>query len=396
MPRYYSAQEASKKLGVSKNTLYAYVSRGLIRSEPVSPGHRSSRYHALDVERLATRNGLHKAPAQALQGAIDWGAPIMESAITLIGDETFYYRGQAVPHLAETGIFEQTVALLWDTPDTALPQPEPGLQRSVENKIKGVSPEAPIDQFLALLALLNQQDAAAFRFTSQTTTGAGALMMASFLRIITGQWPHGPVAGHLAAVWQLDSTAHALINSTLILTADHELNLASFTARCAASAGCSPYAAVAAATHTFFGRRHGGNTERIRGLLHEADGRGNLYEAIASRVKRDDPVPGFGHRLYNRDPRAAFLLPRLPDQSGYIKQALTASDTLLTGAYPTIDFAVIMLEKELTLPEQTGTHLFYLGRLSGLVAHILEQYSQNRLIRPRAHYVGVTPNRENE
>lgn len=396
MPRYYSAQEASKKLGVSRNTLYAYVSRGLIRSEPISPGHRSSRYHALDVDRLATRSGVHKAPVQALQGATDWGAPIMESAITLIGDETFYYRGQAVPHLAETGSFEQTVALLWDTPATALPQQEPGLQKSVENKVRGMSAEAPIDQFLALLALLNQQDAAAFRFTPQTTIGAGVLMTAAFLRVITGHWPHGPVAEHLAAAWQLASAAQALINSTLILTADHELNLASFTARCAASAGCSPYAAVAAATHTFFGRRHGGNTERIRGLLHEADGRGNLYEAIASRIKRGDPVPGFGHRLYNRDPRAAFVLSHLPDQSGYITQALTASDELLAGAYPTIDFAVIMLEKDLALPEQAGTHLFYLGRLSGLTAHILEQYNQNRPIRPRAQYVGVAPNRENE
>lgn len=396
MPRFYSAQEASKKLGVSKNTLYAYVSRGLIRSEPVSPGHRSSRYHALDVDRLATRSGVHKAPTQALQSATDWGAPIMESAITLIGDETFYYRGQAVPHLAETGSFEQIVALLWGMPSLTLPQPDQALREIIETALRDSSAGDPVERFLAVLTVLNHQDSAVFRFTPETTIGAGALMMDGFLRIFTGQWPCAPIAEHLAAAWQLDSAAQALINSALILTADHELNLSSFTARCAASAGCSPYAAVAAGTHTFFGRRHGGNTERIRGLLHEADGRGNLYEAIASRIKRGDPVPGFGHRLYNRDPRAAFLLPRLPDQNNYIKQALAASGALLAGAYPTVDFALVMMEKELALPEQAGTHLFYLGRLVGLTAHILEQYSQNRLIRPRARYVGVAPNREKE
>lgn len=396
MSRYYSAQEASKKLGVSRNTLYAYVSRGLIRSEPVSPGHRSSRYHALDVDRLATRSGVHKAPAQALQSATDWGAPIMESAITLIGDETFYYRGLAVPHLAETWSFEQAVALLWDMPDTALLQPDPALRAIIETAVKDSSAGDPVERFLAVLAVLNHQDAAAFHFTPETTIGAGTLMMDGFLCILTGQWPCGPIAEHLAATWQLDRAAQALINSALILTADHELNLSSFTARCAASAGCSPYAAVAAATHAFFGRRHGGNTERIRGLLHESDGRGSLYEAIASRIKRGDPVPGFGHRLYNRDPRAAFLLQRLPDQCGYVKQALEASGALLAGAYPSVDFALVMMEKELSLPEQAGTHLFYLGRQAGLTAHILEQYSQNRLIRPRALYVGVAPNLEKE
>ncbi|MDD2851147.1 MAG: citrate synthase family protein [Desulfuromonadaceae bacterium] len=388
MTRFYSAKEASERLGVSRNTLYAYVSRGLIRSEPVSPAAKSSRYHVLDVERMATRSELHKAPAKALQGSIDWGAPILESEITLIGDETFYYRGHSVPQLAAEATFEKVATLLWDSPLTV---PNPQMCTWGETFIEHNKTDPPVDLFLRLLALLNKQDVAAFRFTPEATISAGTMMINCFLRIVTGTWPTQGIASHLATAWRVESAYATLLDSALILVADHELNISSFTARCAASAGCSPYAAVAAATHAFFGRRHGGNTERIRGLLDEANGRGSLYEVIGSRVKRGDPVPGFGHRLYNADPRSRFLLPRLPDRNGFISQALEASSTLLGGAYPTVDFALVVMEKELALPEQSGTHLFYLGRLAGLVAHIMEQYAQNQPIRPRARYVGVQP-----
>jgi citrate synthase len=391
MTKFYSAKEASERLGVSRNTLYAYVSRGLIRSEPVSPSAKSSRYHALDVERMATRSELHKAPAKALQSSTDWGAPILESEITLIGDETFYYRGHSVPQLAAETTFEKLAALLWNQPGSSLPTPAPQFRKQMEMLIKRNTANAPVDLFLLMLSLLNRHDVAAFRFTPEDTISAGTTMINCFLRIVGKTWLTQGIAAHLATAWRVESLYAPLLDSALILVADHELNISSFTARCAASAGCSPYAYVAAATHAFFGLRHGGNTERIRGLLDEASGRGSLYEVIASRVKRGDPVPGFGHRIYNSDPRSRFLLPRLPDQHGFINQALEASTTLLNGAYPTVDFALVVLEKELSLPEQSGTNLFYLGRLAGLIAHIMEQYAQNQPIRPRARYVGVQP-----
>jgi len=211
------------------------------------------------------------------------------------------------------------------------------------------------------------------------------------LRIVTGSWPDDRIAGCLARHWGLDQESLHLTDAALTLVADHELNMSSFVARCTASAGCSPYASVAAATHAFFGRRHGGNTERIYGLLSEADGQAGLYAVIASRVRRGEAVPGFGHRLYHIDPRASYLLGRLPDQRGYIKEALAASEELLSGAYPSVDFALLLLERELSLPGKAGVLLFYMGRLAGWVAHIMEQYSQGQPIRPRARYVGNNP-----
>lgn len=390
MTRFYTALEASELLGISRNTLYSYVSRGLIRSEPTSSAGKTSRYHALDVDRLATRSKLHKAPVQALQNSTDWGAPILESAITLIGDETFYYRGQCVPTLAAAQTFEQVLAILWDAPGGVPKEADPVLRKQIDQLLGKGMGQAPLDSFQGILGMLNNLDLRSYSFTRDATMSAGMMMVQSFVRVMSSSWPLAGIAGHLARNWQLDASYTPLIDSALILVADHELNISSFTARCTASAGCSPYAAVAAATHAFFGRRHGGNTERIRGLLDEARGQGSLYRVMESRVKRGDPVPGFGHRLYDADPRSRFLLPRLPDKSGYIAQALEAAERLGTS-YPTVDFALVIMEKELKLPDRAGTYLFYLGRLAGLVAHVTEQYAQNRPIRPRATYIGIMP-----
>lgn len=394
MTRFYTAGEASERLGVSRNTLYAYVSRGLIRSEPTSPTARTSRYYALDVDRLATGSRLYKSPAKALQNSTDWGVPILESSITLIADETFYYRGQDVPKLAEQSCFEEVLALLWKRPDVRLTLPDPALRKLVDTLLGDGCGGNPIDLFLQLLALLNREDLRSSSFTPEATIRAGVLAIHSFVRILTGAWPSGSIAGHLKAAWQADPALTPLLDSALVLVADHELNISTFTARCSASAGCSPYAAVAAATHAFWGRRHGGNSERIRGLFDEACGRGSLYDVIKSRMQRGEALPGFGHRLYDEDPRSRYLLPRIPTAGGYRDQTVAALEGLSGLRYPTVDYALIVMEKELALPERAGSYLFYLGRLGGLIAHILEQYAENRPIRPRANYIGVMPERQ--
>jgi len=381
MSRFYSAQEASERLGVSRNTLYSYVSRGLIRSEQTGPSAKTSRYLALDVDRMATRSRIYKAPVKALQNSTDWGAPILESAITLIGDETFYYRGNCVPILAVGQTFEKAIAILWEISEYESVSVNPVLRELVEKLFENRKGFDLMDLFQSILAMLNHEDVTAYHFTRE----------AAFVRVLTGIWSNGRIAEHLAVAWKVDPLFLPILDSALILVADHELNISSFTARCVASAGCSPYASVAAATHAFFGRRHGGNTERIRGLLDEARGQGSLYRVIESRVKRGDPVPGFGHKLYDADPRARFLLPRLPDRYGYISQAQEAAEKLLGFSYPTVDFALVVMEKELALPYKSSASLFYLGRLAGLVAHVMEQYAQNRSVRPRAQYVGTMP-----
>lgn len=392
MVRYYSSEEVVKRLGISRNTLYAYVSRGIIRSEPDSHGKRTRRYHAQDVDRLAQRRESQAAPHAAPQKAAGWGAPVLDSAITLIGDDNFYYRGQSVLTLADKGSFEETIALLWQPSGRRLGRPDAYAYDLIEEALRLVPKgQPPVETFLSLLSTLTARDVRTFDFTPASTAQAGMVMMDGLLRILTGSWRKKAISVHLGDHWGVAPAGQKLLDAALTLVADHELNMSAFVARCAAAAGCSPYAAVAAATHAFFGRRHGGNTESIYGLLREADVQNDLYEIIVSRVRRGDPVPGFGHHLYQIDPRADYLLHALPDRQGYVKQALAASKELLGGAYPSVDLALLLLERELSLPSKAGVCLFYLGRMAGWVAHIMEQHSQAQPIRPRARYVGPSP-----
>ena len=392
MVRYYSSEEVVKRLGISRNTLYAYVSRGLIRSEPDGYGKRTRRYHAQDIDRLAQRRETQEAPHAALNKSVVCGAPVLDSAITLISDDDLYYRGQSVLKLADRGSFEETLAVLWEPAGRRLRRPDVYIYDLIEEALRLVhKSQPPVETFLALLSMLSARDVRTFDFTPRSTAQAGMVMMDGLLRILTGTWRKKGIPEHLALYWRVDPAGQKLLDAALTLVADHDLNMSAFVARCAASAGCSPYAAVAAATHAFFGRQHGGNTDRIYGLLREADVQNNLYEVIVSRVRRGDPVPGFGHHLYEIDPRADYLLHGLPDRQGYVKQALAASQELLNGAYPSVDLALLLLERELSLPSKAGVYLFYLGRMAGWVAHIMEQHSQGQPIRPRARYVGASP-----
>src|ERR687893_1370415 len=109
--RYFGAGRAAEELGVSLRTLYAYVSRGLIRSE--AAGGRNRRYRAEDVRRLKERKERRRDPDRVVEDALPWGTPVMESAITLIEDDGIYYRGRDAVSLAAGSAVEGGAALIW-------------------------------------------------------------------------------------------------------------------------------------------------------------------------------------------------------------------------------------------------------------------------------------------
>src|SRR5258708_32104900 len=110
--RYLSAKEAAGQLGINKATLYAYVSKGLIRSEEGAAGSRKRRYLAEDVQRLADRKEQRRDPAKAAQDALHWGTPGLESRLTLITEEGAYYRGRDTRDVAQKKTLEEGGALL--------------------------------------------------------------------------------------------------------------------------------------------------------------------------------------------------------------------------------------------------------------------------------------------
>ncbi|HLF88974.1 MAG TPA: citrate synthase, partial [Anaerolineales bacterium] len=113
MSHYLSASEAARELGISLSTLYAYVSRGMIHSETVNDNSRSHRYLREDVERLKERKEQRRNPAKAAETALNWGEPVLESAITLIENGRLYYRGYDVVELAQTCTLEEVAGLIW-------------------------------------------------------------------------------------------------------------------------------------------------------------------------------------------------------------------------------------------------------------------------------------------
>lgn len=213
-----------------------------------------------------------------------------------------------------------------------------------------------------------------------------------------GRGAGNSMAQVLQAAWAPDTPQAArLLNAALILCADHELNVSSFTARCVASAGATPYQVVIAGLAALQGAKHGRVSERVEAFLREVGASGDIRAVIAGRLKRGEDVPGFGHPLYPQgDPRGQKLLEMttvlLPGAESVGRaQAVAAAVLEMLGQRPTVDFGLVTAAQALNLPPGSALALFALGRTIGWIGHALEAYQSDRIIRPRARYVGVRP-----
>jgi citrate synthase len=397
--RFLTAREAAAELNISLATLYAYVSRGVIRSEAAGDNSRARRYSAEDIERLKARKAARHNPDATAEGALHLGTPVLESAITLIADGRLYYRGQDAVGLAEQHSLEEVAALIWGD-DAGVPVVfEPFEPAAPFRTIQAQVAHLPaFDQFQIVLPLLGADDLAAYDLRSEAVWQTGARILGALAWIAAGGKAavEGTIADTLSAAWGKPAAAR-LVNAALVLCADHELNISAFTARCVASAGATPYAVVQAGLAALGGPKHGGHTQRVEALLREAGDARGMYAAMADRLRRGEPIPGFGHPLYPEgDPRGAALLRWIteayPDSDATaLAEAGREAAARLMGDAPTIDFALSILGRALDLPTGAPLTLFAIGRTVGWIGHAIEQYALDRLIRPRARYIGNLP-----
>lgn len=378
---YLTAKQASQKLGISLSTLYAYVSRGLIRSEPDTVKRRR-RYRAEDIELLVAKKADRGGSERKLAGALHWGEPICESELTLIDGGEMFYRGRALPQLLEQSSFEEVIELLWGGYQ---PQESPPLS---EHLRAAMEPLEPLERLHLVLAWQSSQDPLALDLRPKAVRKTGAKILHALFSTLCPVEPELGLAGSLTQCW---SPGHKKsLESALILCADHELNVSAFTARCVASAGATPYRVVSAGLDALSGFRHGGYAYRVQALFREAEALGPK-EAVQSYLRRGVELPGFGHKLYpDGDPRGRDLLAQLDSISPETLALMEAVESLVEEK-PNIDFALVSLCRELNLSEHAPTTLFALGRSVGWLAHALEQYATGKLIRPRARYVGLLP-----
>jgi citrate synthase len=412
-PRTCSAREAAETLGISMATLYAYVSRGLVRSEAGAGSSRARRYHREDIARLKEGKAQRRDPARAAARALDMGAPVLESALTLIAGERMHYRGRDAVVLTRTHTLERIAGLLWlDDDDAARAEAlfAGAPSALTRNDLAAISaPDNPAERFQVALAIAAARDTLAWDLRPAAVAQTGARILQLLVGVAAGDLgapvseQRGTFAERLARAWAPRvKNAASLIDAALIACADHELNVSAFTARCVASADAAPWQVVIAGLAALQGNKHGGHTRRADALMAEiASMKGDLAKntrnVLMARLKDGRGLPGFGHPLYPQcDPRAALLL-ELAAAGGTRPAALALSRQVARTAEslgvekPNVDFGLATLGHALGLPAGSAFALFALGRTVGWVAHAIEQYALDTLIRPRARYVGVQP-----
>jgi citrate synthase len=330
---------------------------------------------------------------------LDFGEPVLNSGITLILGGQLYYRGYDATLLAREHSFESVANLLW-TEELSKPPPAQPLPASWLALLDHVPPQTtPLAALQSLLPLVQTLDPSAHDISPPAVARLGQAIIQLLIAIIGGNPRALSVVDGLLSAWQPSvPDAAALLNAMLILTADHELNISSFTARCVASTGAPPHAALAAALGALQGPRHGGQTLRCEAFLREVAWDGP--QAVTNRLRRGDPLPGFGHMLYpDGDPRGHYLteaaLAAAPDSSA-ASVVRTARDTVFAqvGQEPSLDFGLVAAGRILGLPSGAPLLIFALGRIAGWIGHMIEQYQADHLIRPRARYNGPQPRLE--
>lgn len=387
---YLTAREAAAELNVSRATLYAYVSRGMVHSEPSENG-RSRLYRAEDVRALRSRKTAQQGEDTVARQSLSFGAPVLDSAITLIADGRVYYRGRDAVELARSARFEQVATLLWQQ-DGSDPFAHPPLDIDPPDGLD------PLSRALSLLSIACERDLKGLNLSSRGIAETGGRIVRLLSTGFTGQkLKHSPIHEHLAAAWGLDEAGGDVVRAALILCADHELNTSAFTVRCVASTRATPYAAINAGLCALQGPRHGGLTAQVIALLDEVIAADNPKDAVMARLKRGEKLPGFGHPLYaGADPRATAILTMLAHNCGSL-QILEVAQAIMDAAMeainlaPNIDFALATLVHALSLPKTGPFAIFAIGRSAGWLAHAQEQYRSPELIRPRARYVGDEP-----
>jgi citrate synthase len=434
MTEFLTAAQAAQRLGVKPATLYAYVSRGVLRRDRAADG-RSSLFESDEVERLA-RRGRPRRPV----GVADI---TVESAITEIAGDRLRYRGLDVIRLATSRAFEDVAELLWTgefpaspggRPPHALPHAASRGRGARTARAPGreswrATPAAlaagraaqaalpagtlPLERFQVIVPAMAATDPLRLQLDPAAVLAAGRSIIAGLVDCLPaaapptapssaplGAAPDLPIADRLWSRLRGGRASPALrlaLSAALVLLADHELAASTLAARAAASVRADPYAVVATGMGALGGALHGGASLGAEALLAAAAGPDDVPRVVSELLRRGERVPGFGHFVYRTgDPRAVLLLD-LVRQAGPKSGQLAVAEAVLAEVRrkslpePNIDFAVATLARVAGMITGSGEAVFAVARTAGWIAHALEAYAGPGPMRPRAVYTGRPP-----
>ena len=418
MAEFLTAAQAAQQLGVKPATLYAYVSRGIMRRDRAVDG-RSSLFDAREVERLA-RRGRPRRPV----GVADI---TVESAITEIAGDRLRYRGLDVIRLATGRTFEDVAELLWIG---ELPTPRPGRRaaqppgpapwratpaalaagRGAQTALPAGT--LPLERLQVIVPAMAATDPLRLQLDPAAVIAAGRSIIAGLVDCLppAGQPSAAPdsddpISDYPIAdrLWsrlcdrRASPALRRALSAALVLLADHELAASTLAARAAASVRADPYAVVETGMGAVSGALHGGASLGAEALLAAASGPADVLRVVGELLRRGEKVPGFGHFVYRAgDPRAVLLLD-LVRRAAPKSRALAVAEAVLAEVRhkslpePNVDFAIATLVQVAGMLRGSGETVFAVARTAGWIAHALEAYAGPGPLRPRAVYTGRPP-----
>lgn len=402
--KFLSGAEAAEFLGVKSATLYAYASRGLIKSVP-SENARERCYRLSDLIKLRQSSRGFKSAKDSEDPV--WTGPVIKSAITDITSEGHYYRGRNALELAQSDVpFEEVAELIWDTEPGSgsnwkrvKPLPIPKTVRAL------AGPEVDyLDLLKLILASIEMEDSISrtllsddvFEFARRlivSMAAAAGLSANTYAYSVEGDFP---IAQTLLSslVAKKSNERSRLINRALVLCADHELNASALAARIAASCDASLYSCLLTAVGTFSGTRHGSASRRTEDTITNSMKFKTARAWLKDYLRQYPKIPGFGTELYAKgDPRAKLLIEtaqQVSSKNNHLKRLIELVDCVREqlGLEPNLDVGLAAITYALGLSPGAGSIIFAVSRTSGWIAHAVEQKMYGGVIRPRARYIG--------
>lgn len=404
-----TTQETADRLGVRRETVYAYVSRGLLTPLRGSRTH-GSRFDPAQVERLRRRGRGRKA-------AGDRGVPTqIETRVSTVADDQLIYRGRDAVQLAGERHFEEVARFLvtgqWSATEGIWQATPAGIDTAIHAQSGLVGDVRPSDRMKVALAVAALSDplrqdlrppAVVATMRTVVATMVDALPSSPHLESASGVTPTDSIAARLQAKLVLRKPPAGLtrlLDTALSLLADHELAPSTLAARLAAASGADPYAVVLTGMNVGSGSVHGVSPLVIEDYLRALDSTDSPPTVLYPSHRLGNWTPGFGHPLYQaRDPRAERILAGIQEltieQDNKILERVKKVDELLdhvrTRSFPppNAHFAIAALAYVSDLAPGSAEAIFVTARSVGWVAHAMEEYQKpGGSIRQRAGYVG--------
>lgn len=401
MDDWIDTAAAAERLGVKPATLYAYVSRGVLRRRHGEAG-RQSLFDPAEIEQLARRGRPRRRP-----GAAELS---IESGITALGPDRPYYRGRDALELAGSESFEAVAEWLWSGDAVGAPErwsASPAGVDAARTAQSGLPAGVlPIDRLQIIVTTLAATDPVRFRLEAPAVTATGRALVAGMVDAL----PAVGVGGGVGADGAGPSVAHRLwpklcaaaprpellaaLDAALVLLADHELAASTLAARVAASVRADPYAVVITGLGVLSGPMHGGASLGAERLLAQTREPADAPRVIGEYTRRGERIPGSGHSVYRAgDARGGHLLDRVRaavpgHERLVVAEALVAELRARRLPEANIDLALATLGAVTGMIDGAGEVVFAVARTAGWLAHAMEEYARGAALRPRAVYTG--------